>query len=199
MAVGERRPVEGGAGDGGDPTLLRLELPDRPGSLAIVAGVLGRCGVNILQLEVLSRRDGVAVDEFLVEDGSLDLALRRLGPYVTVRERKPHAQLPDPGAAMAAACASVAEAETPARARRALLDAAAELTRADAAVLLGDLGDGVGAQLGEGAVALLPVTDRPSLTLAAVRRDAVPFTPVELARLEGLLQVARGILGDALV
>ena len=194
MAVGERRPAEGEAGADRDATLIRLELPDRPGSLAIVAGVLGRCGVNILQLEVLSRNDGVAVDELLLEGGSLDLALRRLGPYVTVRERKPHGILPDPGVAMAKACASIVAAATPAHARQALLEAALELARADTAELVR-----VGEERDADAGTLVPLRAAPPLALAVTRHDSVPFAPVELARLEGLVLVAGTLFEDSLL
>jgi hypothetical protein len=194
MAIDERTPAGVAAGSERNTTLVRLELPDRPGSLAIVAGVLGRCGVNILQLEVLSRSDGVAVDELLLEGGSLDLALRRLGPYVTVRELTPHGTLPDPGIAMAEACASIVTAATPDHARRALLEAAKELARADTAELVRAAGDG-----GVAARAVIPLPAAPPLALAVTRHDGLPFAPVELGRLEGLARIAGDVLGHSLV
>ncbi len=116
------------------PVLMRLELPDRPGSLAIVAGVLAGCGVNILRLEVVGQDDGNAVDEFLLEGGDLQLALFRLGPYVRVIERAAHRTLPDPGVAMAGACSLIAGAQSPERVREELLQRALELVRADEGV-----------------------------------------------------------------
>jgi hypothetical protein len=113
------------------PVLIRLELPDRPGSLAIVAGVLAGCGVNILRLEVVGQGDGNAVDEFLLEGGDLQLALFRLGPYVRVIERAGNTALPDPGVAMAEACARIAAALSPERATEEFLHSALALVRAD--------------------------------------------------------------------
>ncbi|MER7006335.1 ACT domain-containing protein [Dactylosporangium sp. NPDC000555] len=43
-----------------------VELPDRPGSLGQVTTLLGRLGVDIRQMRVLSRDGAVATDEFLI-------------------------------------------------------------------------------------------------------------------------------------
>ncbi|HTJ40129.1 MAG TPA: ACT domain-containing protein [Dactylosporangium sp.] len=43
-----------------------VELPDRPGSLGQVTTLLGRLGVDIRQMRVLSRDGAVARDEFVV-------------------------------------------------------------------------------------------------------------------------------------
>ncbi|MGI5244706.1 ACT domain-containing protein [Dactylosporangium sp. CA-139066] len=43
-----------------------VELPDRPGSLGQVTTLLGRLGVDIRQMRVLSRDGAVATDEFVV-------------------------------------------------------------------------------------------------------------------------------------
>jgi len=45
---------------------VTVELPDRPGSLGQVTTLLGRLGVDIRQMRVLSRDGAVATDEFLV-------------------------------------------------------------------------------------------------------------------------------------
>jgi hypothetical protein len=48
--------------------LLRIVLPDRPGSLGAVATALGAAGADILGVEVVEHRpDGRAVDDFLLE------------------------------------------------------------------------------------------------------------------------------------
>ncbi|MPQ97342.1 amino acid-binding protein [Modestobacter sp. I12A-02628] len=47
--------------------LLRLVVPDRPGSLGAVATALGVVGVDILSVEVLERGNGYAVDDIVVE------------------------------------------------------------------------------------------------------------------------------------
>ncbi|WP_049569905.1 ACT domain-containing protein [Nonomuraea sp. SBT364] len=45
---------------------LRVSLPDRPGGLGQVAKVLGTLGADILQVTVLEREKGRAVDDFTV-------------------------------------------------------------------------------------------------------------------------------------
>lgn len=48
--------------------LLRLTLPDQPGSLGQVATALGSIGADIAAIEVVERHDGdVAVDDFFVD------------------------------------------------------------------------------------------------------------------------------------
>ena len=45
---------------------LRVRLPDRPGSLGQVARTLGVTGADIVQMVVLERVGGRAVDDFTV-------------------------------------------------------------------------------------------------------------------------------------
>jgi hypothetical protein len=47
--------------------LLRLQLPDRPGSLGAVATALGAIGADILSVDVVERGSGLAVDDLVVE------------------------------------------------------------------------------------------------------------------------------------
>ncbi|MGQ0575716.1 MAG: amino acid-binding protein [Pseudonocardia sp.] len=47
--------------------LLRLVLPDKPGSLGAVATALGNAGADILGVDVVARSNGVAVDDLAVE------------------------------------------------------------------------------------------------------------------------------------
>lgn len=47
--------------------LIRIQLPDRPGALGAVATALGKAGVDILSLDVVERRSGVAIDDLVVE------------------------------------------------------------------------------------------------------------------------------------
>ena len=47
--------------------LLRVVIPDRPGTLGAVASLLGEAGVDIVNLDVVDRSDGVAVDDVRVE------------------------------------------------------------------------------------------------------------------------------------
>ncbi|OMQ16023.1 amino acid-binding protein [Modestobacter sp. VKM Ac-2676] len=47
--------------------LLRLVVPDRPGTLGAVATALGEAGIDIVSVDVLERGNGVAVDDIVVE------------------------------------------------------------------------------------------------------------------------------------
>lgn len=47
--------------------LLRLVVPDKPGTLGAVATALGEAGVDIVSLDVLERGQGVAVDDIVVD------------------------------------------------------------------------------------------------------------------------------------
>jgi hypothetical protein len=55
------------------PFLLRVELPDVPGSLGRVATTIGESGGDIEAIEIVEKRDGTAVDDVLMEmnDGAM--------------------------------------------------------------------------------------------------------------------------------
>jgi hypothetical protein len=46
--------------------LVRVQIPDRPGALGLVASRIGALKGDIVGIEVLDRRDGSAIDEFAV-------------------------------------------------------------------------------------------------------------------------------------
>ena len=48
--------------------LLRVALPDRPGSLGAVATALGTAGADIQAVEIVEKYEGFAVDDFMVEE-----------------------------------------------------------------------------------------------------------------------------------
>lgn len=50
--------------------LLRVQLPDRPGSLGSLALALGSVGADILSLDVVERGAGYAIDDLVVEVSS---------------------------------------------------------------------------------------------------------------------------------
>jgi hypothetical protein len=127
---------------GEEPQLVRLALPDQPGRLALVANRFAGHDVNILRLEVVEVGDGTAVDDFLVVGGDLATALEELRGDVEILGLREHAELPDPGLAMADALAVVSGAASLGAARHALLAAAVELVAADSGVLLRDAGHG---------------------------------------------------------
>lgn len=47
--------------------LIRVQLPDSPGTLGAVASALGKIGADILSVDVVERGAGVAVDDLVVE------------------------------------------------------------------------------------------------------------------------------------
>jgi len=52
--------------------LLRLELPDRPGALGAVASRIGAVRGDVVAVEIVERRPGSAVDEFVVDLADVD-------------------------------------------------------------------------------------------------------------------------------
>jgi ACT domain-containing protein len=49
--------------------VVRIELPDRPGALGLVASRIGAVGGDIVAINILERDGGQAVDEFVIEIG----------------------------------------------------------------------------------------------------------------------------------
>jgi ACT domain-containing protein len=49
--------------------VVRIELPDRPGALGLVASRIGAVGGDIVAINILERDRGQAVDEFVIEIG----------------------------------------------------------------------------------------------------------------------------------
>ncbi|MGM1060465.1 ACT domain-containing protein [Saccharothrix sp. Mg75] len=47
--------------------LIRVQLPDRPGTLGAVATALGEIGADILSVDVVERGAGLAIDDLVVE------------------------------------------------------------------------------------------------------------------------------------
>jgi hypothetical protein len=78
---------------------LRLWVADRPGALGLVTRELGACGADIVQVSVLSREQGRALDEitvFLPEEHrrpALESALRSLAG-VSVAGVRPTSEVP---------------------------------------------------------------------------------------------------------
>jgi len=78
---------------------LRLWVADRPGALGMVTRELGGCGVDIVQVSVLSREQGRALDEITVflpaeqRRPALEAALHSLGG-VTLEGMRPSTEVP---------------------------------------------------------------------------------------------------------
>jgi hypothetical protein len=154
------------------PQLVRLALPDRPGRLALVASRFAAHEVNILRVEVVEGGDGVAVDDLLVTGGNLALALEELRGDVEILGLREHAELPDPGIAMAHALAEVSSAASLGAARHALLAAALDLVAADGGVLLRDAGHGWLRPVAATAESLPPIrADQPCVARSALARS----------------------------
>ena len=47
--------------------LLQVQLPDRPGALGAVASRIGAVGGDIIAVDILTRGEETAIDEFVVE------------------------------------------------------------------------------------------------------------------------------------
>ena len=112
--------------------LVRLRLSDRPGSLARVTERFAAHRVDVLRLEVVGREGGWAVDDFLVSGHGLQKALAELRPDAVVLAERENVDLPDPGLAMAAACASVTSADSRRGAYTKLVEASLGLVFAEA-------------------------------------------------------------------
>jgi hypothetical protein len=117
--------------------LVRLRLADRPGSLAKVTEVFAAHEVDVLRLEVVAQEQGWATDDFLVKGKKVREALRVLGATdgISVLTCRDGVDLPDPGMAMAAACALVSFANSRRHAFRQLVHASLSLVFAEAAVV----------------------------------------------------------------
>ncbi|RJL31650.1 amino acid-binding protein [Bailinhaonella thermotolerans] len=127
---------------------LRVSMPDRPGTLGHVARVLGVLGADILQVTVLERETGRAVDDFTVSlpsasivagrDPGADVA-ERIGALPGVRVEGSWVAREAPGALPDYDLFAHVAAE-PQRALPALVDAVPHLVSADWAVAVS--GDG---------------------------------------------------------
>lgn len=115
--------------------LVRLRLPDRPGSLAAVLGHLASHGVDVLRVEVVDQDSGTAIDDLLLSGPALDKALGDLAPRAMVLARRRGVDLRDPGLAMATACEAVTSARSEHEAHIQVVQAALGLTFAEAGLL----------------------------------------------------------------
>ena len=155
-----------------EPQLVRLALPDEPGRLALVASRFAAHDVNILRVEVVDGGDGTAVDDLLVVGGNLAVALEELREDVEILGLREHAELPDPGLAMANALLAVSSAASLGAARHALVIGAMELVAADGGVLLRDAGHGWLRPVAATAESLPPIRDdQPCLARSALSRS----------------------------
>jgi hypothetical protein len=118
---------------------LRVNLPDRPGSLGQVARTLGVVGADIVQVVVLERAGGRAVDDFTVvwpAGGPADRVLAGLAavPGVRVDGVWRATELPDPSGREVAIVGQIAA--NPGYGLTTLVDAAPGVCAADWAAVL---------------------------------------------------------------
>jgi len=165
---------------------LRVDLPDNPGGLAVLATTLAEHKVNILSLAVHGKDANTVTDDLVVDMrditslGSLICALHEISPEISITRTDPYAL-----------------ADAPARA----LDIAASLARRPdqlghaLARLLGgeEAGQAVAAAPGEPPPHRLTV-GVPGYGRVSVWRRWAPFTVTEHARAEALARLAGELL-----
>ena len=170
-----------------DEILLRVRLPDRPGSLALLTGRLASYGVDIVRLEVVAREPGSVIDDLVVRGGDAVRALEELQPRVELLATARSPVADDPGLAMAEACTRLETAAHLDELRSELLGGAVRVAHATQGVLLQPLADGRLRPLGatNGDLACIAPGDLPLLDEAVAggvpvvgRRDGVPALAV---------------------
>ncbi len=118
---------------------IRLTVPDRPGSLGMVASTVGGAGADVVQVEVLSTEAGRAVDDVHVDvrnTDHLDRLARALGALVGVTvDGVVHDPPPVTGHAELELVARLMAA--PSRALATLVDGVPAAIGADWAIVLG--------------------------------------------------------------
>ncbi|WP_433462496.1 ACT domain-containing protein [Spirillospora sp. CA-128828] len=203
---------------------IRVRLPDRPGSLGRVARTLGAAGVDVVQMAVLERDKGRAMDDFTVA-WPAGAGVERLAeglesvPGVSVvgiwPTAEPQGAYPD-----AAVIGQVAAA--PERGPQILADAVPAILSADWAGLAEPKGEGgavlvhasAGGEPGADLPGLLPLRPRAftapdgtqfalcplaggGVALVVARTGAPPFHRTEVSRLEQLAVAADAVLAGA--
>jgi ACT domain len=205
---------------------IRVRLPDRPGSLGKVARILGAAGADVVQMTVLERDGGRALDDFTVAwpaGTSIDRLVEGLGSILGVDVEGVWPTIEPQGAFPDAALIGQLAAE-PADGLAILTDALPGLLSADWAGLLRSASGA--AALVHASTAALPVVDLPDVRpvrprafvaadgtnyalapigglrtglLVLVARTAAPkFHRTELFRLTQLVTAAEAVLGPRL-
>jgi hypothetical protein len=164
--------------------MLRCAVPDRPGALAELAGVIGAVGADIQAVDVVDHVDGVALDDLVVvvtDPHRLRALLDRVGelPDITVVHAAPSRGHPGDSVTRFAVGleAVLSGAMEPVEGVRTL---AGGLLRATTA----DVVDPSEAPTEADGVLTVPFTDR----CLVLRRD-YPFTDTERARATALARV----------
>ncbi|MFD0684670.1 amino acid-binding protein [Actinomadura fibrosa] len=205
---------------------IRVRLPDRPGSLGQVARTLGAAGADVVQMAVLERAEGRALDDFTVAwpaGAGIERLTGGLGsvPGVDVVGIWPTVE---PQGAFPDATVIGQVAAVPERGAEILADAVPGILSADWAALAEDGPGGetvlvhasVGGMEGARLPGLRPLRPRAftapdgvqyavcplgtgGLALVIARTGAPPFHATEVLRLEQLAAAAAAVLPAELV
>jgi hypothetical protein len=204
---------------------IRVRLPDRPGSLGKVARILGAAGADVVQMNVLERDAGRALDDFTVawpSGASIDRLIEGLGfiPGVSVKGVWPTAE---PQGAFPDAALIGQLAAGPDDGLIILTDGVPSILSADWAGLMRTAGEPSLVHTSLGAFAEVELPDvrplRPSgfagpdgteyaaapiggihtgLVVLVARTAAPPFHRTEVFRLAQLMTAAEAVLGSRL-
>jgi hypothetical protein len=197
---------------------VRVELPDLPGSLAKVTRILGVLGADVVQITVLERDTGRALDDIVVEwpggqpRGRLLTALRNapgvqpigVWPAASTPEAQPEVDL------------LVAMVRAPARAVRTLMDTVPLVLAADWACVSDPVGDVVATSWAAPRRPRLPAQAPPRVlglvdgvrmaraplpagqVLTVAREEGPAFHRSELQRVQRLLDVLEALPAEPL-
>lgn len=147
--------------------LIRVQLPDTPGTLGAVATALGMIGADILSVDVVERGGGVAIDDMVVElpSGRLPDAVITAAESVEgveVDAVRPYAGVLDTHRELEL----VEEiAEQPASGLVVLVEGVPRIIRAGWAIVVSVTPDGVERLASSSAAPEAPITDLPWLPL----------------------------------
>ncbi|HJQ44738.1 MAG TPA: amino acid-binding protein [Amycolatopsis sp.] len=147
--------------------LIRVQLPDSPGTLGAVATALGTIGADILSVDVVERGGGVAIDDLVIElpSGRLPDALITAAesvPGVEVDAVRPYAGLLDTHRELELVEEIAAQ---PAIGLETLVEGVPRIIRAGWSVVVTHTDDGIVRLAGSSAAPEVPITELPWMPL----------------------------------
>ncbi|GLY66924.1 amino acid-binding protein [Amycolatopsis taiwanensis] len=161
--------------------LIRVQLPDTPGTLGAVATALGLIGADILSVDVVERGGGLAIDDLVIElpSGRLPDALITAAesvPGVEVDAVRPYAGVLDSHRELELVEEIAAQ---PASGLSILVEGVPRIVRAGWSIVVEHTDDGVQRLASSCAAPEAPITDLPWLPLerATVLDAEEPWVP----------------------
>lgn len=147
--------------------LIRVQLPDTPGTLGAVATALGLIGADILSVDVVERGGGLAIDDLVIElpSGRLPDALitaTESVPGVEVDAVRPYAGVLDSHRELELVEDIAAQ---PASGLATLVEGVPRIVRAGWSIVVEHTDDGVQRLASSSASPQVPITDLPWLPL----------------------------------